>query len=296
MNAPALLEAIAHVSATVNTRQRSASRSRAQRCDVAEITSAIQNVSSVLEANLRRKPQTSPAQHLGALTDSICSTSHAIAEHTSLLLSTEPTPSISGLIGRAYDENLHSDFLSSLLSTATVGRFASVFLDRILAHTFVEYLPGKETFQFCYREVRLDSLDDSLEGTEVGARRIDVLMRSSNRVVTIENKVFTNESHNQTHDYAAAVRKCYGEGGRPLQFILLSPTGMRAHDRQFASLSYRGMYEALLEGAQICPPHPTAAVVLEAYIACLAADFLLPEERAMRHSITDLQERGYELQ
>ena len=69
---------------------------------------------------------------------------------------------------------------------------------------------------------------------------------------------------------------------------------MRAQDRAFRALSYRRLYEALLAAQEQCRPHRYAEPVLETYMACLTSDFIHPEERALRASLADLKEGGYE--
>lgn len=227
------------------------------------------------------------------LSRAIRDTAAGVVRQTPLLIPDSLPVSLPSQIGRAFDENLHSDFLACLLSSARTGSFATVLLDTLLSRLQFDPVAKSAMIQFAHREVRLDELDHRLERKEVGSRRIDILVRSESRIVAIENKVFTGESFHQTHDYAAAIRARYPDDPR-VHLVFLSPTGRRPLDPSFRALSYRALYEALHDASSQCPPSQSFTHVFDSYVNCLAADFLLSEERALRASLADLQQYGYE--
>ncbi|MDH5231957.1 MAG: PD-(D/E)XK nuclease family protein [Gammaproteobacteria bacterium] len=158
-------------------------------------------------------------------------------------------------VQRQYDENLHSDIIASLLSTRLSGQFALALVARIIEATHVDRslgVDGMHSVQSALREVRLDKLQDSLKGTELGARRIDILVQNASYRLLIENKLLSSESDNQTKDYYCVMQEASRlyDDGRHNVYVFLTPTGSQADCPQFKALSYLQLYSILKDMAK----------------------------------------------
>jgi hypothetical protein len=187
------------------------------------------------------------------LTVGILCMSQQFAKSVRLLEPLQPQVSLMRALGKAYDENLHSDFLATLLSPECVGQLAYRLFDMLHAiGRDGSTACGQATFQFSYREVRLDQLNPNLEGTQRGARRIDVLVKRRNAVLLIENKVWSLESESQTADYFDAVSgspyaKDYeGKSRWIASYLFLSPDGTEPAHPKFVAISYEDLYQCLV--------------------------------------------------
>ena len=157
-----------------------------------------------------------------------------------------PTDNITFLeaISKNHDENFHSDFLASLLDTEIMGSFSYEFLKQI-----VSYLSGvapdvnNDKPIKVWREKRLDKIDETLKGTEKGARRIDLYIRHNDFILIIENKISTSESLCQTTDYYSTTKKVHSN--RKVCGLLLSPDGEKPLEKSFSSMTYRELIDCL---------------------------------------------------
>jgi hypothetical protein len=238
-----------------------------------------------------------PAQASLGLLSSMRTLSLSVARGHPPTLAVSQEPSLTYMLRRVHDENMHSDFLAALLSTDRVGEFANHVLGRLIEHAEGEGAAGATEvlgWQTAHREIRLDELDVSLTGGEIGARRIDVLVHAGDCVVVIENKTFTGESENQTTDYAQTVQERYG-GRKRIYMILLSPSGMRAQSKAFVPLSYGQLYQLLADARLSGNPDRAADRLAGDYLQCLAHDFLREGELSLRACIEDLKENGYDI-
>lgn len=197
------------------------------------------------------------------------------------------------LIGRRFDENLHSDFLAGLLEPAVVGNLAQAVFARLFRAGRPEGAPSHDEIGHLVvrRERRLDRLDGRLAGCKRGARRLDVVARGRSHVLVIENKVWTGESVDQTKDYAEVVTRAYPEHQPCL--LLLSPHGRHGADRRFRGLSYARLHSILVECRPDAGSHPHARTLLDTYIREVAAAFLYEEFTAFAKVRRLLEERGY---
>lgn len=143
-------------------------------------------------------------------------------------------------LDKTADENFHSDYLAALLNSKLMGPFSHEFLRLfMLSAGAIGQVVDQDKAIYVAREKRLDQIDDSLENTEKGARRIDLYIRHLDFILIVENKLYTTESDNQTTDYysvsvaANPKNKVFG--------LLLSPDGQQPLEKSFKSLSYRDL-------------------------------------------------------
>jgi len=156
-------------------------------------------------------------------------------------------PSILRMIDRAYNENLHSDFLAALLKDEQLGAFAHALFEALFSGALPGDCPpgGRATIKV-RRESRLDSFDPRLTIENGGAARLDIFAQRDRDILIIENKVFTGERENQTIDYLAAIRTAFPqEAGFQIGCVLLSPGGMGALSPHFKPLSYLRLFDLL---------------------------------------------------
>lgn len=203
------------------------------------------------------------------------------------------THSILRMIGRHYDENLHSDFLAALLRTETAGDCARQLFSRLLSLACGKPIQTEEVGSIiAYREVRLDHLEPTLSGTPLGARRLDVLARSRAGILVIESKVWTTESETQTADYHAVLGRRY-PGLETLGFLLLSPDGKRGQDRAFRGISFAELFEHLGSVRKAKGAGVGAQMILGAYVDTLCNAFAEPDARAHSRSRESLRKEGF---
>jgi hypothetical protein len=187
-------------------------------------------------------------------------------------------------------ENDHSNAIAALLSTSVSGGLAAAFLQEIFA--CLSEAPVEPSYQFAYREVRLDELDAALCGKPLGERRLDVLVKTRDVVFVIENKVWAAESTDQTQDYAEVLARRFPSHRRV--HVLLSPHGQVPRSPAFGAITYRTLFDSL-ERARVGDWPQSVAHLADEYLACLWSVFVEPVDRALRQSADRLKGRGYEL-
>lgn len=195
-------------------------------------------------------------------------------------------------IGRGQDENLHSDFLSALLDPQKTGALAIELFARLHRRGNPSVAMRPSAYQITRREVRLDEIMESYAGTDIGARRIDVLVKTRFSILVIENKIGTDESENQTKDYYDAITRRYDPTRWSVSCLLLSPSGMRAQHRAFAGISYCELFLMLRE-LEVCEMAGPGRYLWELYQEELEHLHISPLQRKLERSAKVLQEAGW---
>ena len=153
-------------------------------------------------------------------------------------------------LGKENDENFHSDCLAAFLDPKKSGPLAFMLYAEILRFALKKE-PVSENLINTRREVRLDALVPALLDSDLGARRIDILVQSNNYLLVIENKINSLELNFQTSDYHEAVKAYNGSllpnKQKHIVEILLSPTGLTADCSSFVSMSYFDLFEILVK-------------------------------------------------
>ncbi|MBU6154144.1 MAG: PD-(D/E)XK nuclease family protein [Bdellovibrionales bacterium] len=190
----------------------------------------------------------------------------------------KPQLSIFESIHRPFDENLHSDCIARILDPLVTGTFAKLFLSAIARETEIPDTLNSMVPIHSRREIRLDRVDPKLLQSEIGDRRIDILLETSTFVLIFENKVHSSESVNQTKDYYEAVYNAYSTdsaGHKNVYGILLSPDGSIPDSGNFRVLTYWQLYQIL---HQTCKDHSDGlkSDFLEFYINELYSIFIKP--------------------
>ncbi len=179
---------------------------------------------------------------------SICNISQLVCDHIKKhefsIEEINHQPSILKFIDRGSDENLHSDFLITLFDDYKMGDFSQNLLNNLLSNIYSDYATSERGYINVYRERRLDEIDNNLSGSDIGARRIDLLIEFNSQILVIENKVDTFESTNQTRDYFQVVEQGYSKSKRRY-YLFLSPTGARAEEKHFKGISYFELYSII---------------------------------------------------
>lgn len=152
-----------------------------------------------------------------------------------------PAPDFLHALGRATDENSHSDVLAYLLDPRTAPGTAPGALARL-----AQILPEPERWAAGFaqsidrdelrvrREVRTGRFWDEDPNA---LDRIDLVISGRGFILAIENKVWSKEHDRQTDTYWDWLEKIPGHKGG----IFLSPGGFRAQSEHFVPLSYRKM-------------------------------------------------------
>lgn len=147
-------------------------------------------------------------------------------------------------IGYDGKENFHSDVIAALLNPRVSGDMA-----KHLFHELITYAGYKEPKSDMYypivkREVCLQNIDQTM-GEDKGRRRLDIYATSGELVLVIENKVFSNESEDQTYDYYNVLKGRFEPEGRKVFCLFLSPSGIPAMSSKFMAISYVELYSIL---------------------------------------------------
>lgn len=178
------------------------------------------------------------------------------------------------------DENFHSDYIASLLNPEFTGEFAHKLFQKLISHASGD--PGKifGTLQ-AMREVRLDTLNYGLVGKEKGARRIDLLIQTSSHLLVIENKVYSNESEDQTSDYKNAVEvfnlQLLPHLQKKVCHLFLTPSGSVASCTDFEPISYKVLYQYIKEISGSAPKR-SADQFIHPYLNSLYDAFYASED------------------
>lgn len=159
-------------------------------------------------------------------------------------------------------ENTHSDFIAALLDREKVGDFADRFFQALLNFGQIKTAPtslNTPRYQHVYREYKLKDTQ----------RRIDILVKSDDAILVIENKVESCELENQTRDYRKYVEENFVKNR--YQYLFLSLNEEIADDEKFINISYRELYD-LLDNL-IRPKRPKVRRMLAFYLYFLQMTF-----------------------
>jgi hypothetical protein len=194
--------------------------------------------------------------------------------------------SIFKAINRGDNENLHSDFIASLLNPRITGIFAKELFFELInyAKSTKASWQGEWKYQTVQREINLSVSEHG--------KRLDILVKSNDRVLAIENKVYSLESENQTLDYFDLLNKKYGKS---LVCLFLSPTGMSARCQAFRPISYLKLFEFLIDiRKKIQVEIPVQGEELYAfYLQELAETIIRPTIKANKKTENFLKGMGY---
>lgn len=152
-----------------------------------------------------------------------------------------PAPDFLHALGRATDENSHSDVIAYLLDPRTAPGTAPGALARL-----AQILPESERWAAAFaqsidrdelcvrREVRTGRFWDEDPNA---LDRVDLVISGRGFILAIENKVWSREHDRQTDTYWDWLQAMPGRKAG----IFLSPGGFRAQSEHFVPLSYRKM-------------------------------------------------------
>ena len=194
-------------------------------------------------------------------------------------LLTHPAPDILGVLGRANDENSHSEVLRWLLDPKDARGVAPSAL-RALVATLDDAQGWQQLVATAANHDSLSVRREYAFGREWATGsldRIDIVITGPGFVIAIENKVAAAEHDNQTHAYwewlsSLQVRRAG---------FFLSPSGIAARCSSFRPLSYLDLLACLLEGPAVEAIGPDEETVLAGYAKTLAKHVLRTELTAI---------------
>ncbi len=213
---------------------------------------AITKLSTALAAHPREQRVEMNKRGQRQVLNSIKNTSLALAAAVEEVEKpTNISPSIFSAIDKTYGENLHSDVLAGLLNPVRCGKAAHSLFSGLLRHAGALVKFDAVEVISCHRELTLSSIDQSLNNSDIGERRIDILIEGRDHVLIIENKVLALESDHQTEDYFSAAmgpRSPYRK--KEVIGLLLSPDGIPAKSKKFKSITFWQLY-SLIQQAKV---------------------------------------------
>lgn len=183
-----------------------------------------------------------------------------------------PAPDFLDALGRAEDENSHSDVLAYLFDPRSAPGTAPAALTRL-----AELLPEPAQWKTCFAQaVERDELSVRRE-VKIGRfwdedpkalDRVDIVISGRTFVVAIENKVRAREHNRQTDTYWAWLNGMPGlKAG-----LFLSPEGFRPHSEHFIAMSYRKIAWCFL--GETPGRTPEEEVMLSAYFKAVFGQVL----------------------
>lgn len=183
-----------------------------------------------------------------------------------------PAPDFLHALGRAEDENSHSDVLAYLFNPRCAPGTAPVALSRL-----AELLPEPARWSACFSQaVNRDELSVRRE-LQIGRfstedpkalDRVDIVISGRTFVLAIENKVRAREHNRQTETYWEWLAGIPGlKAG-----VFLSPEGFRAHSEHFIAMSYRKLAWCFL--GETPGRTPEEEVMLSAYFKAVFGQVL----------------------
>lgn len=158
-------------------------------------------------------------------------------------------------IRRSRDENLHSDYIAAVIRSYP---------------PIIKEFELKGELLNVQREVRLDYIDSSLVDTNLGQRRIDIIIETNLEILIIENKVDSTERKDQTEDYYRVIKS---NTTKEVKGLMLSPLGLTPQCEIYKKITY---YHLFLVLNQI----PNRTPILEYYLAELFDIFIKPFNRS----------------
>jgi PD-(D/E)XK nuclease superfamily len=190
-----------------------------------------------------------------------------------------PVPDMLHILGKGGDENAHSALITWLLDPRQAPLVAPHALRRLATH-----LPEDHWRSLLAEAVATESLSVRRE-VVIGRdfkdtgdlSRVDIVISAPRFVISIENKVWSNEHGDQTNRYWDWMESMEGVRGG----IFLSPSGMTASCSSFVAVSYMELVSCLTEGATIAPLSEGERTVLASYLKTLARKIAQVEMRAI---------------
>ena len=190
-------------------------------------------------------------------------------------------PNLLGILGRAHDENAHSEVIRWLLDPRCAPNVAPITLASLVAHLE----PATEWTARVRAAVERDSL--SVRREYVYGRewedseeldRIDLVISGGGFVIPIENKLWAVEHGSQTLAYWSWLERLPGLRAG----IFLTPTGFTAACPHFVPVSYLDLLRCFLDAALTGKLSGAEQSVLASYVKTLADHVLRPEARTIR--------------
>jgi len=195
----------------------------------------------------------------------------------------DPAPDFLTLLRSQEKENAHSDVLRWLLDPREAPNVAPALLGSI-ASTLPEPVSWRERIEAAIRAGHLSVRREVLVGKEtadpIAADRIDLVVSGADFSLAIENKIWSQEHHDQTSTYWHWLQKLpagFLRGG-----IFLSPGGHPASSKEFEPLSYVQLLGLLVQASRPSTLRPVERAVLAGYVKALANGVLGRQIRALR--------------
>lgn len=136
------------------------------------------------------------------------------------------------IIDKSYDENFISDYLAFILNPNKNGIGTKPLLLVLSEHL--------ETSDYSFKNISIKR-----EYT-ISNRRLDIIIDNpdENLLIVIENKINSQESFNQTKEYAKYINKAFPERNSILLFLAPYSSNKLSSD-EFKSMTYTDLYEKL---------------------------------------------------
>lgn len=211
--------------------------------------------------------------------------------------------SILSVLGRENNENLFSDFLATLFKQSVMGDFANQFFRSMLAdYPGIGVDHGQLSSIKVSRERRLDSINESLKGEEIGKHRIDLLIETKGYFLLIENKILADESESQTETYHRKVSEVWEKEDDPKRskgaYYLLSPSGVDSSCKKFESITYMEICKKMVECKGKSKSEPGADeffnICINEFSQCILKPILKGIENADKYFEERLKENNHE--
>jgi len=202
---------------------------------------------------------------------------------TLVALLEDPAPDFLTLLRSQENENAHSHVLRWLLDPREAPNLAPALL-RAVTSTLPQSERWEERVEAAIRGDHLSVRREVLVGKETAdptaADRIDLVVSGADFSLAIENKIWSQEHHDQTSTYWHWLQKLpagFLRGG-----VFLSPEGLPASCKEFQPLSYVQLLGFLVQASRPHVLRPAERAVLAGYVKALANGVLGRQIRALR--------------
>ncbi|NBG88119.1 PDDEXK-like family protein [Isachenkonia alkalipeptolytica] len=149
------------------------------------------------------------------------------------------TKTIPSIFSKSYDENFISDFLAYILDPNING-----IGNDPLVKLIENYCGDDEELLKILDLKECNTIEVTREFTFRNKRRLDILIQINNElIIAIENKVFSNESENQTLSYTNSIHEKFPE--HKYLFLYLTPAGKIPASKDFQPISYSQLADVL---------------------------------------------------
>ena len=195
----------------------------------------------------------------------------------------DPAPDFLTLLRSQENENAHSDVIRWLLDPREAPNVAPALL-RAMASTLPETTSWLDRIEVAIRTGHLSVRREVLIGKETAeptaADRIDIVVSGADFSLAIENKVWSQEHHDQTTTYWHWLERL--PAGFLRAGVFLSPEGLPASCKEFRPLSYVQLLGLLVQASRHRTLRPAERAVLAGYAKALANGVLGRQIRALR--------------